>query len=115
MIRPDRGFTVACLRKKLESMGPYEPDLMLTNCPGCRQMLDQEQWAVNELTGSNFQIPVLSYAELAGLLLGWDPYDVVGIQGHDGAGRAALRSDRHPSEHTARVSAGRCADHGRKE
>jgi len=25
---------------------------------------------------------VLSYSELTGLLAGWDPYDVVGIQGH---------------------------------
>ncbi|MGA3216645.1 MAG: hypothetical protein ABSD97_13285, partial [Acidimicrobiales bacterium] len=37
---------------------------------------------VNELTGAGFEIPVLNYAELAGLLLGWDPYEVVGIQGH---------------------------------
>jgi len=81
MIRPNRSFTMACARKKFESMAPFEPDLMLTNCPGCNQILDREQWAVNELTGSDFQIPVLNYAELAGLLLGWDPYDVVGIQG----------------------------------
>lgn len=81
MLRPNRSFTMACVRKKLESMGPYEPDLMLTNCPGCNQMLDREQWAVNEMTGADFQIPVLNYAELAGLLLGWDPYEVVGIQG----------------------------------
>jgi heterodisulfide reductase subunit B len=82
MIRPNRGFTLACVRKKLESMGPFEPDLILTNCPGCIQILDGEQWAVNELTGSDYRIPVLSHAELAGLLLGWDPYDVVGIDTH---------------------------------
>ena len=82
MIRPNRGFTVACVRKKLESMAPYEPDLMLTNCPGCLHVLDHEQWAVNELTGADHRVPVLNYAELAGLLLGWDPYDVVGIQTH---------------------------------
>ena len=82
MIRPNRSFTVACARKKFESMAPYEPDLVLTNCPGCLHALDHEQWAVNELTGAKFQIPVLNYAELAGLLLGWDPYRVVGIQSH---------------------------------
>jgi heterodisulfide reductase subunit B len=81
MIRPNRSFTMACARKKFESMGPYGPDLVLTNCPGCTKILDGEQWAVNEMTGSDFQIPVLNYAELVGLLLGWDPYDVVGIQG----------------------------------
>jgi heterodisulfide reductase subunit B len=81
MIQPNRSFTLACVRKKLDSMGPFEPDLMLTNCPGCTAILDGEQWAVNELTGARYQIPVLNYAELAGLLLGWDPYEVVGIQG----------------------------------
>lgn len=34
------------------------------------------------MSASARQIPTLSYAELAGLLLGWDPYDAVGIQGH---------------------------------
>jgi len=63
-------------------MAPFAPDLIITNCPGCGLVLDREQWAVNELTGANFQIPVLNYAQLVGLLLGWDPYDVVGIQGH---------------------------------
>ena len=82
MIRPNRSFTVACARKKFESMAPFAPDLIITNCPGCGLVLDREQWAVNELTGANFQIPVLNYAQLAGLLLGWDPYEAVGIQGH---------------------------------
>ena len=82
MIRPNRSFTVACARKKFESMAPFAPDLIITNCPGCGLVLDREQWAVSELTGVDFEIPVLNYAELAGLLLGWDPYDEVGIQGH---------------------------------
>ena len=82
MIRPNRSFTVACARKKFESMAPYAPDLILTNCPGCGLVLDREQWAVSELTGTRFAIPVLNYAELAGLLLGWDPYEVVGLPGH---------------------------------
>jgi heterodisulfide reductase subunit B len=82
MVRPNRSFTLACARKKFESMAPYKPDLILTNCPGCLLVLDREQWGVNELTGSDFQVPVLNYAQLAGLLLGWDPYDAIGIQGH---------------------------------
>ena len=59
MIRPNRSFTVACARKKFESMAPFAPDLIITNCPGCSLVLDREQWAVNELTGADFQIPVL--------------------------------------------------------
>ena len=34
------------------------------------------------MTGEKFFIPVLTYQELAGLLLGWDPYDIVGIDSH---------------------------------
>lgn len=82
MVRPNRGFTVACARKKFESMAPYRPDLILTNCPGCLMVLDRYQFAVNEATGAGHHVPVLNYAELAGLLMGWHPYDVVGIQGH---------------------------------
>ena len=82
MIQPNRGYTMACVLKKMTSMEPFQPDLILTNCPGCNVFLDKEQWAIQELTGRQFQVPVLSYTELAGLLLGWDPYDVVGIQAH---------------------------------
>jgi len=82
MIQPNRGYSMACVKKKLESMEPFQPDLMVTNCPGCNQFLDREQYAINELAGRDYRIPVLSYSELTGLLVGWDPYDVVGVQGH---------------------------------
>ena len=81
-IRPNRGYTMACVLKKLESMEPWKPELILTNCPGCNVFLDKEQWAILEMTGKEYNIPTLSYTELAGLLLGWDPYDLVGIQSH---------------------------------
>ena len=82
MIRPNRGFSVSCVLTKLLSMAPFEPDAIVTNCPGCHEMLDREQWAIVELGGQDRPIPVVSYSELAGLLLGWDPYDEVGIQTH---------------------------------
>ncbi len=82
MIRPNRGYTMACVLKKLESMESWNPDAIITNCPGCNVFLDKEQWAVKELTGKKYDIPTLSYSELAGLLLGWDPYEAVGIQNH---------------------------------
>ena len=103
MLRPNRGFTVACVRKKLESMAPYKPDLILTNCPGCLQILDGEQWAVGELTGTRYEIPVLNYAELAGLLLGWDPYDDVGIQTHAVPVEPLLKRIGIPSRELAAV------------
>ena len=38
---------------------------------------------VGELyVSKEYFVPVLTYMELAGLLLGWDPYDIIGIQFH---------------------------------
>jgi len=82
MLTPNRGFTNACVNKKMVSMEPFQPDFIVTNCPGCQVYLDKEQWAIKELTGKEYFIPVLTYIELAGLLMGWDPYDVVGLQFH---------------------------------
>jgi heterodisulfide reductase subunit B len=82
MISPNRGATLSSVYKKIKSMAPFEPDLILTNCPGCQVFMDKEQWAIFEVTGEKYFIPVLTYQELAGLLLGWDPYDVVGIDAH---------------------------------
>jgi len=82
MIPPNRGATMANTYKKLKSMAPFKPDLIVTNCPGCQVFLDKEQWAVHEMTGEKYFIPVITYQEMAGLLLGWDPYEVVGIDFH---------------------------------
>lgn len=82
MIPPNRGATISNVYKKIKSMAPFNPDLILTNCPGCQVFMDKEQWAIYEVTGDKYFIPVLTYQELAGLLLGWDPYDVVGIDAH---------------------------------
>jgi len=82
IITPNRGYTAACVGKKMASMEPFAPDLILTNCPGCQVHMDKQQWALKELTQREYYVPVLTYTELAGLLLGWDPYDIVGIQFH---------------------------------
>jgi len=82
MISPNRGGTMSSVLKKMRSMAPFEPDLIVTNCPGCEVFLDKEQWAIYEVTGEKYFIPVITYQELAGLLLGWDPYETVGIQFH---------------------------------
>ena len=82
MITPNRGFTAASVKKKMESMEPFEPDFIVTNCPGCQVHIDKQQWAIRELTGKQYFVPVLTYSELAALLLGSDPYDQVGIQFH---------------------------------
>jgi len=80
MIPPNRGATASSVHKKMKSMLPFKPDMIITNCPGCQVFLDKEQWAISEILGEN--IPVLTYQEVAGLLLGWDPYEIVGIDFH---------------------------------
>ena len=67
-------------------MAPYKPDLIIANCPGCTFFLDRWQYVIaeqEEITyGANgFGVPVLTYEELAGLLLGYDPWDI-GLQTH---------------------------------
>jgi heterodisulfide reductase subunit B len=67
-------------------MEPYKPDLIITNCPGCPYFLDRWQYVVSEMNGKTYGengqgIPVLTYEELVGLVLGYDPWDI-GLQTH---------------------------------
>jgi heterodisulfide reductase subunit B len=86
LVKANRGYSIACSRKKFESMEPYRPDMILTNCPGCPMFLDRWQYAISEMEGKTYGdnghgIPVLTYEELAGLILGYDPWDL-GLQVH---------------------------------
>lgn len=86
LIMANRGFSIACSKKKFESMAPYHPDFILTNCPGCPMFLDRWQYAISEMEGKTYGqngqgIPVLTYEELAGLVLGYNPWDL-GLQVH---------------------------------
>lgn len=70
-------------------MEPFQPDLIIANCPGCTFFLDRWQYVIAEMSektyGQNgYGIPVLTYEELAGLLLGYDPWDI-GLQLHQTA------------------------------
>ncbi|HRY32768.1 MAG TPA: heterodisulfide reductase-related iron-sulfur binding cluster [Bacteroidales bacterium] len=85
-VRANRGYSLSCSRKKFESMQPYKPDFILTNCPGCPMFLDRWQYVISEMEGKTYGpgnegIPVLTYEELAGLVLGYDPWDI-GLQVH---------------------------------
>jgi heterodisulfide reductase subunit B len=67
-------------------MQPFKPDLVLTNCPGCTMFMDKWQYTIKEMEGTVYgengeSIPVLTYEELAGLVLGYDPWDL-GLQYH---------------------------------
>ena len=105
MIRPNRSFTVACARKKFESMAPYAPDLMLTNCPGCGLVLDREQWAVNELTGARLPYPRAQLRRAGRPAPRLGPLRGRRAAGPHRAGRAPAGSHRHPRRPQAGVPA----------
>ena len=85
-VQANRGYSVSNTHKKFESMEPFHPDAIITNCPGCPYFLDRWQYVIAEQTGktygrNGYGIPVLTYEELAGLVLGVDPWDL-GLQVH---------------------------------
>ncbi|HON52316.1 MAG TPA: heterodisulfide reductase-related iron-sulfur binding cluster [Bacteroidales bacterium] len=86
LVQANRGYSVSNTYKKLESMQPYNPDFILTNCPGCAMFIDKWQYTIAEMEQKTFDsqgkgIPVLTYEELAALVLGIQPWDV-GLQIH---------------------------------
>lgn len=86
LIRENRGYCLSNSKKKFESMEDYNPAAILTNCPGCSMFMDKWQYTLAEMEGKtygsgNHGIPVFTYEELAGLLLGYDPWDL-GLQMH---------------------------------
>lgn len=86
LVQANRGAPVANSRQKFESMAPYKPDFIVANCPGCTMFLDKWQYTISEMEGVTYGadghgIPVLSYEEMAGLVLGYDPWDL-GMQMH---------------------------------
>jgi len=85
-VQANRGYSVSCSKKKFDSMAPYKPDLIITNCPGCPYFFDRWQYALSEMEGVTYGengngIPAFTYEEIAGLVLGYDPWDL-GLQLH---------------------------------
>jgi heterodisulfide reductase subunit B len=86
LVQANRGYSLSCSKTKFDSMAPYKPDFILTNCPGCPMFLDRWQYTLSEMEGVTYGengegIPVLTYEELAGIVLGFDPWDL-GLQVH---------------------------------
>lgn len=86
LVKANRGYSVSCSHKKFESMEPYRPDMIITNCPGCPMFLDKWQYAINKMEKRSYGqdgqgIPVFTYEEVSGLILGYDPWDL-GLQVH---------------------------------
>lgn len=86
LVKANRGYSISASKKKFESMKPFKPDLIVSNCPGCTYFLDRWQYALAEMEGVTYDehgmgIPSLTYEELAGLMLGYDPWEL-GVQFH---------------------------------
>ncbi len=86
LIKENRGYPLANTKKKFDSMEPFKPDFIVANCPGCTYFLDRWQYVIAEMEGKTYDengygIPVLTYEELAGLVLGLDPWEM-GMQLH---------------------------------
>ena len=86
LVKANRGYSISNSIKKFESMKPYKPDFIVANCPGCAMFMDKWQYTAKEISGETYgengeQIPVLTYEEMAGLVLGYNPWDL-GLQMH---------------------------------
>jgi len=86
LVQANRGYSLSNTAKKFESMKPFKPDFVLTNCPGCNMFMDKWQFTIKEMDGTIYgedgqSIPILTYEELTGLVLGYSPWDL-GLQYH---------------------------------
>jgi len=86
LVQANRGYSLSNTHKKFESMQPYMPDMIITNCPGCPYFLDRWQYVIKEMESKTYGegsqgIPVFTYEEVAGLVMGYDPWDL-GLQMH---------------------------------
>ncbi len=86
LIKNNRSYSLSNSKKKFESMGPYAIDAIITNCPGCTMFLDRWQYVLAQTEGKTYSrdgngIPVFTFEEMAGLVLGYDPW-VLGLQFH---------------------------------
>lgn len=86
LIKENRSYSVSNAKKKFVSMEAFEPDLIVTNCPGCNMFMDRWQYVLAQVEGKTFGggnngIPVVSSEELAALVLGYNPWKI-GFQMH---------------------------------
>jgi len=86
LLKSNRGYSLSNSKKKFDAMHLKQPDLIITNCPGCTFFLDRWQYVIAEMENitygeDGYGIPVLTYEELAGILLGYNPWDI-GLQLH---------------------------------
>jgi len=78
----NRTMTRSQVYRKLKSIrDETNADLITTNCPGCGNTLDKNQWIQKaRKEPEEFNIPVLFPYQIAALCMGADPYEIVSIQ-----------------------------------
>ncbi len=72
----DKEYSKGTFRNKFESIANANPDIIVTQCPGCTFNLDYLQESVLEKLDMENGIPVLNISELLALLMGVDPEDI---------------------------------------
>lgn len=87
LVQANRSYSISNSKRKLESMAPYKPDFIVANCPGCAMFLDKWQYTLSAMEGTTYgeggaAIPVLTYEEMAGLVMGYNPWQL-GLQMHE--------------------------------
>ncbi|MCD4770623.1 MAG: heterodisulfide reductase subunit B [Bacteroidales bacterium] len=87
IVQANRGYSLSNSKKKFVSMQPYKPELIIANCPGCTMFMDKWQYTIKEMEGVTYGqygqgIPVLTYEEVAGIVMGYNPWDL-GLQYHN--------------------------------
>lgn len=87
LVQANRGYSLSNSKKKFESLEPYKPDFILANCPGCTMFMDKWQYTLKAMENRTYGqygqgIPVLTYEELAGIVMGYNPWDL-GLQYHN--------------------------------
>jgi len=75
-------YPLSVLKRKYSGIIEVHPDVIITQCAGCTLNLDLYQEKIMETLGVEMDIPVLYVTELVALLLGADPYDVIGLDMH---------------------------------
>lgn len=79
-LNKDLSFSVTT--EKLLSLKENDVDILLHMCPNCQMQFDRNQIKIGETLATEFNIMHLNISQLVALVLGADPYRVVGVQTH---------------------------------